>query len=91
MPEIDLTQLRRALSGAPYPLSRTQLGVYARNRQLDAHTLELLSRIPDRDYVTANEVEQAIKRLDDQEGASDPVEEAGEESFPASDPPSWNP
>jgi len=63
MPKNKITNpdLKRRLSGAPYPAARRDLIEYARNKGADDAVLDLLLTLPDKEFKNESEVVSSLK------------------------------
>ncbi|MBE9376047.1 DUF2795 domain-containing protein [Saccharopolyspora sp. HNM0983] len=68
MTKRDELRVLKALQGLEYPATAERILDYAQTRDVDAQTLRALSALPEGEYGSAAEVEQAVPQRPEQAG-----------------------
>jgi hypothetical protein len=57
---VSAAEVLEAIKGAGLPKSKSELVDYARSRNVSQDVVDMLSRLPDRQYRTASDITQAM-------------------------------
>ncbi len=57
---VSAAEVLEAIKGADLPKSKSELVDYARSRNASQDVMDMLSRLPDRQYKTASDITQAM-------------------------------
>ncbi|MBA8826003.1 hypothetical protein FHX42_003369 [Saccharopolyspora lacisalsi] len=67
MTDADERRVLKALQGIQFPAAKAQLVAYAEDRGAESKTLRALEALPEGDYSSGEEVEQAVPQRPDEE------------------------
>lgn len=70
MTDADDRRVRKALQGVEFPVDKAALIAYAEEREADPRTLRALRALPNREFGSTEDVEQAVPQRPEQTPAN---------------------